>query len=186
MKLTFPNLLTLLRIVLIPVLVAVFFLPYEWRFPLAAGVYALAGITDWLDGYYARRLGETSAFGAFLDPVADKLMVVTALVLLLWADPERLLVVAVIIIIGREITISALREWMSSLGARQHVAVSWLAKLKTALQMLATGLMLYRYDAYDLPIYSIGVWLLYAAAALTLWTMCLYLLAAWPELRRER
>lgn len=186
MKFNLPNILTLLRILLIPVLVVVYFLPYDWMYPLSAGIYALAGVTDWLDGFYARRLGETSAFGAFLDPVADKVMVTTALVLLVSSDQNWLLAIAVIVIIGREITISALREWMSSLGVRQHVAVSWLAKIKTALQMLATGLMLYRYDAYGLPIYAIGLWLLYAAAVLTLWTMTLYLLAAWPELSRSR
>lgn len=186
MRFNLPNILTLIRILLIPVLVVVFFLPYDWMYPLSAGIYFLAGATDWLDGYYARRLGETSAFGAFLDPVADKVMVTTALVLLVWADHNWLLAVAVIVIIGREITISALREWMSSLGVRQHVAVSWLGKVKTALQMLATGLMLYRYDAYGLPIYAIGLWLLYAAAILTLWSMVMYLVAAWPELTRQR
>jgi len=181
-----PNILTLLRILLIPVLVVVYYLPYDWMYPLSAGIYFLAGATDWLDGYYARRLGETSAFGAFLDPVADKVMVTTALVLLVSADQNWLLATAVIVIIGREITISALREWMSTLGVRKNVAVTWLAKIKTALQMLATGLMLYRYDAYGLPIYQIGEWLLYAAAILTLWTMTVYLLAAWPELSRSQ
>ncbi|MGH8370174.1 MAG: CDP-diacylglycerol--glycerol-3-phosphate 3-phosphatidyltransferase [Gammaproteobacteria bacterium] len=186
MKFNLPNTLTLLRVALIPVLVVVFFLPFDWMYPLSAAIYALAGVTDWLDGYYARKLGQTSAFGAFLDPVADKVMVTTALVLLVWADHNWLLAVAVIVIIGREITISALREWMSSLGVRKNVAVSWLGKFKTAAQMLAAGLMLYRYDAYGLPIYTIGLWLLYVAAILTLWSMILYLLAAWPELSRQR
>jgi CDP-diacylglycerol--glycerol-3-phosphate 3-phosphatidyltransferase len=186
MNFNLPNILTLLRIVLIPVLVVVFFLPFDWMYPLSAGIYALAGVTDWLDGYYARRLKQTSAFGAFLDPVADKVMVTTALVLLVWADHNWLLAVAVIVIIGREITISALREWMSTLGVRKNVAVSWLGKFKTAAQMLAAGLMLYRYDAYGLPIYTIGLWLLYVSAVLTLWSMVMYLMAAWPELSRQR
>ena len=185
MKLNLPNLLTLLRILLIPVIVVVFFLPFIWAPQVSALIFALAGITDWLDGYLARRWNETSRFGAFLDPVADKLMVVVALVLILQADPRLALAIPVMIIIGREIAISALREWMAELGASKHVAVTWLGKFKTLVQMVAIVMLLYRYPLPALPVYDIGVVLLLVAAALTLWSMCLYLLAAWPLLRRE-
>lgn len=186
MKFNWPNLLTLLRIALIPVFVVVFYLPYHWASPVTALIFALASITDWFDGWLARRWNETSRFGEFLDPVADKLMVTVALVLTLQADARVVLAIPVIIIIGREITISALREWMAALGARRRVAVSWLGKFKTAVQMLAIVLLLYRYSINGIPIYDIGVALLLIAAALTLWSMSLYLLAAWPELSRER
>ncbi|MHB8425512.1 MAG: CDP-diacylglycerol--glycerol-3-phosphate 3-phosphatidyltransferase [Gammaproteobacteria bacterium] len=185
MTLNWPNLLTMLRLALIPVFVVVFFLPYSWAPPASAIIFALAGITDWLDGYLARKLRQSSRFGAFLDPVADKLMVTVALVLILQADPRLAVAIPVMIIIGREITISALREWMAELGARKHVAVTWLGKFKTAAQMLAIVLLLYRYPIKAVPVYDIGIVLLLLAAALTLWSMCLYLLAAWPELRRE-
>ena len=185
MKLTWPNLLTLLRIALIPVIVLVFFLPYAWSPPVTCAIFALAGITDWLDGYLARRFNESSAFGQFLDPVADKLMVTTALVLLLTYDQTWWLALAVIIIIGREITISALREWMAELGTSRHVAVSFIGKVKTTVQMLAIGFMLFRYPLGQFPSYDVGVALLVIAAGLTLWSMSLYLLAAWPELSRD-
>lgn len=185
MTLNWPNLLTMLRLALIPVFVVVFFLPYSWAPPASAIIFALAGITDWLDGYLARKLRQSSRFGAFLDPVADKLMVAVALVLILQADPRLAVAIPVMIIIGREITISALREWMAELGARKHVAVTWLGKFKTAAQMLAIVLLLYRYPIKAVPVYDIGIVLLLLAAALTLWSMCLYLLAAWPELSRE-
>ena len=186
MNLTLPNLLTLMRIALIPVIVLVFFLPVYWAPPASCAVFALAGITDWLDGYLARRFNAGSRFGAFLDPVADKLMVMAALVLLLSADPRMWLALAVIIIIGREFTISALREWMAELGAGKHIAVSFVGKVKTTVQMLAIGLMLFQYPLGPVPIYDIGVVLLFVSAGLTLWSMCLYLLAAWPELRVDR
>lgn len=186
MKFNSPNALTLLRIALIPVFVVVYYLPFVWAPPASAAIFALAGITDWFDGWLARRWHETSAFGAFLDPVADKLMVVAALVLILQADPRIAMAIPIMIIIGRELTISALREWMAELGARKRVAVSWLGKSKTAAQMLAIVFLLYRYPIKALPIYNIGVGLLVIAAALTLWSMSLYLLAAWPELSRER
>ena len=185
MRFTWPNLLTLLRIALIPVFVMVFLLPYAWAPPVTCAIFALAGITDWLDGYLARRFNESSAFGRFLDPVADKLMVTTALVLLLSYDPRLWLTISVIIIIGREITISALREWMAELGVGRHVAVSFVAKLKTAVQMLAIGLMLFQYPLGPVPIYELGVLLLFVAAGLTLWSMVMYLLAAWPDLSRD-
>ena len=185
MKLTWPNLLTLLRIALIPVFVLVFLLPYAWAPPVTCAIFALAGITDWLDGYLARRFNESSAFGQFLDPVADKLMVATALVLLLSYDPRLWLTISVIIIIGREITISALREWMAELGVGKHLAVSFVGKLKTTVQMLAIGFMLFQYPLGPVPVYAIGVVLLFVAAGLTLWSMVLYLLAAWPDLSRD-
>ena len=185
MRLTWPNLLTLLRIALIPVFVLVFLLPYAWAPPVTCAIFALAGITDWLDGYLARRFNESSAFGRFLDPVADKLMVATALVLLLSYDPRLWLTISVIIIIGREITISALREWMAELGVGKHISVSFVGKVKTTVQMLAIGFMLFQYDLGPIHAYAIGVVLLFAAAGLTLWSMVLYLIAAWPDLSRD-
>jgi CDP-diacylglycerol--glycerol-3-phosphate 3-phosphatidyltransferase len=182
--LNWPNILTLGRIALIPVIMVIFLLPYTWSPPVACLIFAIAGITDWLDGYLARRFNESSAFGRFLDPVADKLMVTTALLLLLAADPRLWLTLAVIVIIGREITISALREWMAEVGAGKHIAVSYLGKLKTTVQMLAIGLMLFQYPLGRVDIYGLGVGMLIVAAGLTLWSMGMYLLAAWPELRK--
>ncbi len=182
--LTWPNILTLTRIALIPVVVLVFFLPYAWSPPVTCLIFALAGITDWLDGYLARRFNESSAFGRFLDPVADKLMVTTALLLLLSDAPSLWLTLAVIIIVGREITISALREWMAEMGRAKQMAVSYVAKVKTTVQMLAIGFMLFQYPLGWFPSYEVGVVMLLLAAGLTLWTMCLYLLAAWPELKK--
>ena len=182
--LTWPNLLTLGRIALIPVIVVVFFLPYPWSPPVTCLIFALAGITDWLDGYLARRFNESSAFGRFLDPVADKLMVSTALLLLMSADSSWWLTVAVIIIIGREITVSALREWMAEMGAAKQVAVSYIGKVKTTVQMLAIGLMLFQYPLGSVDIYELGIGMLVLAAGFTLWSMGIYLLAAWPELSK--
>ncbi len=191
MRWNIPNILTLLRIVLIPVFILAFYLPYSWAPPLATILFILAALTDWLDGYLARRLDQMSAFGAFLDPVADKLMVVSALVLLA-ADPQirtsvinvRLFTVVVIIIIGREITVSALREWMAELGRRARVAVSVIGKLKTISQMMAIPFMIYDKPLWGIPVFQIGEDLLYMAAALTLWSMVVYLKAAWPSLMR--
>ncbi len=184
-----PNLLTLLRIALIPVFILVYYLPFAWAPLLATILFVLAALTDWLDGYLARRLNQTSAFGAFLDPVADKMMVASALMLLA-ADPEvharvldmRLFTVVIIIILGREITVSALREWMAELGNRASVAVSFIGKFKTGSQMLAIPFLLYRQPLVGLPVFKIGEFLLYLAAALTLWSMLAYLKAAWPTL----
>jgi len=184
-KLTSPNLLTLLRIALIPVIVLVFFLPYAWSPPVTCAIFALAGVTDWLDGYLARRFNESSAFGRFLDPVADKLMVATTLLLLLSADPTLWLTLAVMVIIGREIAVSALREWMAEQGSGRHVPVSFTAKVKTTVQMLAIGFMLFRYPLGWFESYEVGVALMLAAAGLTLWSLFLYLLAAWPDLARD-
>jgi CDP-diacylglycerol--glycerol-3-phosphate 3-phosphatidyltransferase len=189
--LTVPNSLTSIRIALIPALVIVYYLPYRWAHPAAALIFALAGLTDWLDGYFARRLGQTSAFGAFLDPVADKLIVATALVLLVEDSASHRAVLSVsitlssAIIIGREITVSALREWMAELGARAHVAVSGVGKLKTTAQMVALILMLYERPIAGLPTYEIGFVSLFVAAGLTLWSMFAYLRIAWPILRAE-
>lgn len=177
-----PNLLTLLRILLIPVLVIVFFLPVSWRNELATVIFVVAALTDLLDGYLARRLGQVSPLGAFLDPVADKLMVAVALILIVQADPIVWTAIPAAVIIGREITISALREWMAELGARSQVAVSEIGKVKTVAQMTAISLMIYRDDFLGLPIYNIGYVLLYLAVILTLWSMLVYLRAAWPQL----
>jgi CDP-diacylglycerol--glycerol-3-phosphate 3-phosphatidyltransferase len=180
-----PNALTLGRIIAVPLVVALFYWGGPWGDPLAALVFILAAITDWIDGYLARRLGVTTPLGEFLDPVADKLMVTTALILLVAHDPHWIIVVSAMVIVGREIAVSALREWMAHLGARAKVAVSWLGKWKTILQMVGLSFMMYRQDLFGLPIYRLGVWLLVIAAALTLWSMVSYMKAAWPELRRS-
>jgi CDP-diacylglycerol--glycerol-3-phosphate 3-phosphatidyltransferase len=180
MKWTLPNMLTLLRIILIPVLVVVFYMPGQWSYQLSAMLFGLAALTDALDGYLARRLKQLSVFGAFLDPVADKLMVAVALVLLVQDNPTVLFVVPACIIIGREIAISALREWMSEIGERTAVAVSVIGKIKTITQMVAILLLLYRVPVGPLPTHAVGLVLLYAAALLTLWSMLVYMRAAWP------
>lgn len=185
---TFPiaNILTMARIVMIPLVVILFYLPYSWSAPAAGLVFGLAAVTDSLDGYLARRLGQTSALGAFLDPVADKLMVAVALVLVASGDPRWFIVVSAIIIIGREITVSALREWMAEIGARAKVAVSNMGKWKTIFQMVGLSFLLYRDDLFGLPIYLLGIVATVAAAALTLSSMIAYLRAAWPDLVRSR
>lgn len=177
-----PNLLTLLRIALIPVFVLVFYIDAPWSNLVSTLVFALAAITDWADGFLARKLGQVSAVGAFLDPVADKLMVAVALVLLVQADPSPWLAVPAAVIIGREITISALREWMAELGARARVAVSVFGKIKTSAQMAALLLLLYGETIGPVPVRDIGYGLLYLAVALTIWSMVDYLRAAWPAL----
>jgi len=187
MPFNLPIALTWLRIVLIPVFVAVYYLPDMWLRPelknwTAMAIFAGAAITDWLDGFLARRMGETSAFGAFLDPVADKLMVAAALILLVQLG--RAEAYLAIIIIGREIAISALREWMAQIGDHGRVAVSSVGKLKTTVQMIAVLLLLYRKPIGAFPTMEVGMGLLLMAVALTLWSMLHYLLAAWPALRR--
>lgn len=174
MKITLPTILTLGRIGLVPVLVLLFYLPFEWSRPAAAIAFALAGFTDWLDGYLARRLDQHSPFGAFLDPVADKIMVAVVLVMLVEDNPSVWLALPAMVIIGREIMISALREWMAELGQRAHVAVSGFGKLKTVAQMLALLLMLYLEPILGLPIYQAGFVLLYLSAVLTLYSMVEY------------
>lgn len=180
-----PNLLTLLRIVLIPVFVVVFYIEATWTSYVAALVFSAAAVTDWLDGHLARRWDQTSPLGAFLDPVADKLMVAVALVLLVQADPRAVLALPAAVIIGREITVSALREWMAEIGARAKVAVSMIGKLKTTAQMVAIILLLLRSTSLPGWLYDLGLWLLYLAAILTLWSMFLYIRAAWPSLMSQ-
>src|SRR5215475_2822645 len=193
---TLPNILTWLRIAAIPLIILLFYLPYHWADPAAGLLFAAAGITDSLDGYLARRLNQTSRLGAFLDPVADKLVVAVALVLLLSKDatplfglpPDRarmLMALTAIVIIGREIAISALREWMAELGQRAKVAVSAIGKFKTILQIIGLSMMLFRWDLFGLPTFSIGFLFTVVAAAFTLLSMFSYLKAAWPELRRH-
>ena len=181
-ELNLPTVLTLIRIALIPLFVVVFFLPFWWARPAAAIIFSLAGITDWLDGYYARKLELTSSFGAFLDPVADKLMVAVALVLIVQTDHRLIISLSAAVIIGREIAISALREWMAELGRRHHVAVTGVAKLKTIFQITALIMMIFKLDLWILPMYPLGSALLVLAAALTLWSMFIYLKAAWESL----
>jgi CDP-diacylglycerol---glycerol-3-phosphate 3-phosphatidyltransferase len=175
-----PNALTIMRIFLIPVLVVVFYLPFKNHLLVAAGIFALAAVTDWLDGYLARRLGQMTAFGAFLDPVADKLMVAIALVLLVERHDTVLFTMAACVIIGREIVISALREWMAELGERTSVAVSYIGKIKTAFQMVAiTGLLAVEPATDESWVIALCYIVLYSAAVLTLWSMFIYLQAAW-------
>ena len=175
-----PNILTVARILLVPVFAVVFYLPFTWA-PLAcAAIFTLAAATDWADGFLARRLSQVSTFGAFLDPVADKLMVAVALVLLVQHDPTPWIAIPAAIIVCREIVVSALRELMAELGQRTTVAVATIGKVKTVAQMAALLLMLYRHDFGSIPVYWIGTMLLYVATALTIWSMVVYLHAAWP------
>jgi CDP-diacylglycerol--glycerol-3-phosphate 3-phosphatidyltransferase len=178
-----PNTLTVIRILLIPVFILVFYLPYQWTHAAAAGLFALGAVTDWLDGYLARKLDQISRFGAFLDPVADKLLVAVALVLLVQSDPRAWLAITAAIIIGREIAVSALREFMAEMGQRSQVKVASVGKIKTMAQMLAIILMTYRVPVGEVPVYAIGYVLLVIAAGLTLWSMFVYLRAAWPSLK---
>ena len=179
--LTIPNFLTLLRVSLIPILVLVFYLPFKFSYMAAAIIFAIAAFTDWLDGYLARKLKQFSEFGRFLDPVADKLIVAVALVLLVENHCTLLLSIPAIIIISREIVISALREWMAEIGKRTHVAVSYIGKVKTGFQMAAITLLLSQPLSFFNPIIIIGYVFLYLAAALTLWSMYLYLKASKDE-----
>lgn len=172
--------LTWFRIAAVPLVVLAFFSSLSWARPLAAILFLLAAVTDWLDGYLARRLGQTSSFGAFLDPVADKIMVTTALILLVQSDPRVLIAVLAMIIIGREIAVSALREWMAELGARHRVSVSGYGKLKTTMQMIGLCGMLFEQSIGRLPVYDLGVAFLVLAAGLTVWSMFGYIRAAWP------
>lgn len=185
-----PNILTLLRIALIPFFVLSFYLDVNNANVITTVLFALAAATDWLDGYLARRMGVTSAFGAFLDPVADKLMVAAALILIVDNNPTQhsgvWLALPAVVIVGREITISALREWMAEIGASAKVAVSMVGKVKTSAQMLALVLLIYREPVASVSAAEVGLWLLYVAAALTLWSMVLYLRAAWPALNAEQ
>ncbi|PTQ74026.1 CDP-diacylglycerol--glycerol-3-phosphate 3-phosphatidyltransferase [Pseudomonas sp. GV071] len=180
-----PNLLTVLRVLLIPIFLLLFYLPVSWSYLAASAVFAVAAATDWLDGYLARRWEQSTPFGAFLDPVADKLMVAVALVVLVEEHHTIWLTVPAAIIIGREIVISALREWMAELGARAHVAVSNLGKWKTAAQMLALVILLASPPSETVRV-LLGFGLLIIAAGLTLWSMVHYLIAAWPHLNPNK
>jgi CDP-diacylglycerol--glycerol-3-phosphate 3-phosphatidyltransferase len=187
MPLNIPNLLTWARILLIPLFVGVFYAPLHWvssaeQNLFATVIFVAAAITDWFDGWLARKLEQTTAFGAFLDPVADKLMVAAALLVLLQMD--RADAIVSFVIIGREITISALREWMAKVGAAKSVAVSFIGKIKTTAQMVAIPLLLYNDSVLSIDAHRVGVWLLNVAAVLTLWSMIYYLKKAWPLLTR--
>ncbi len=189
MQWNIPNILTVLRIVLIPVFVGLFYLPdgtlsAHDRNVFATAIFWLAAVTDWLDGYLARRLNQTSAFGAFLDPVADKLMVAAALIVLV--EFERVGAVIALIIIGREIAISALREWMAAIGERKNVAVAMIGKLKTVFQMLAILFLLFADPLWGLSMQLVGTVLIYIAAFLTLLSMAYYLKAAWPQMMAKK
>ncbi|HEY4530820.1 MAG TPA: CDP-diacylglycerol--glycerol-3-phosphate 3-phosphatidyltransferase [Luteimonas sp.] len=193
MKLTLPTWLTLLRILMIPVLVLTFYLPWQWSNFASAGVFALAAFTDWLDGWIARRYGLSSAFGAFLDPVADKLMVATALFLIVQGHPTPWMAFWAAVIVGREIAVSALREWMAEIGQRATVKVATIGKVKTVVQMGALLCLLYAVTPdknpprpqpwMGEPVFHVGDWMLAVAALLTLWSAALYLRAAWPALK---
>ena len=182
-----PNILTLLRIIAVPIFVIIYYLPWTESHFWSTFIFCAAAITDWADGYLARKLEQTSAFGAFLDPVADKLMVVMALILIVERNPtpfpDITLTFACIIIIGREIVISALREWMAGIGERAQVAVSIIGKIKTLVQMFAIPFLVYQYDIGAFPTAEIGFILIWIAAILTLWSMLIYLKAAWPILK---
>jgi len=178
-----PNILSLLRIALIPVLIGCYFLPTESAAIWATIIFAIASLTDWLDGYLARKWNQTSPFGAFIDPVADKLIVAIALVLVLYKTPEWYVLIPVVVIIGREITVSALREWMAEVGQRNAVKVSFVGKLKTAFQMVSIGCLIFHNPLFGLPIFEIGISLLYVASALTISSMWSYLKAAWPIMK---
>lgn len=181
--LNLPNILSLLRIFLIPVLVILFLLPHESATVWATVVFVIAAVTDWMDGYLARKWNQTSPFGAFIDPVADKLIVVVALIMILFKSPTWIILIPVILIISRELIVSALREWMAELNARNLVKVSNMGKWKTTFQMIAIGCLIFYKPLLGLPIFEIGVALLYVAAWLTLLSMFHYLQAAWPLLR---
>ena len=188
--LNIPNILTLARIALIPVFLLVAYWPPAvgvaehdtnmTRHIILTAIFVVAAVTDWFDGYLARSLNQTSAFGRFLDPVADKLMVAAALIVLVQWQPSISMAFAAIVIISREITISALREWMAELGARTNVAVSTVGKYKTAFQMIAISVFLLNWQLLD----TLAYLLLYTAVILTLWSMFIYLKAAWPYLKQ--
>ncbi len=189
MRINLPTWLTLFRVALLPVMVVVFYLPFHGHNITAAVVFMLAAFTDWLDGYLARRLNMTSAFGAFLDPVADKLMVAVTLFLLVESHrggwPGIVMAVTAAIIVGREISISALREWMAEIGMRSTVRVAFIGKLKTAMQMIALVVLIVQHDAEALRLYHVGEGLLVIAGILTIWSGFYYLRAAWPLLRGD-
>ncbi|MGD2170652.1 MAG: CDP-diacylglycerol--glycerol-3-phosphate 3-phosphatidyltransferase [Gammaproteobacteria bacterium] len=185
MKITVPTAVTLFRIALIPLFVLVFYLPFGWAHIAATAIFGFASVTDWVDGYLARTMQQESSFGAFLDPVADKLMVVVVIVLLVEAHPSIFVALPSVVIVAREISISALREWMAQIGSSATVKVSWIGKSKTMLQMIALGFMIFAEPLAGLPIFQIGLVTFYVAAVLTLVSMVNYLRAAWPEIARH-
>jgi len=178
-----PNLLTLFRLLLIPVFVVLFYLPYKWSYLASALVFALAAFTDWLDGYLARKLDQSTSFGAFLDPVADKVMVAVVLVLMVERYATLAFALAAAVIVARELLISALREWMAELGQRAKVAVSMIGKVKTVFQMAAILILLAVIPEHGHPMKQVGFACLYIAVGLTLWSAFIYLRAAWPLLK---
>ncbi len=183
LPLSLPNLLTGFRILMIPVLVLVFYLlPMDVRYLAAAFVFSIASLTDWLDGYLARSMGQTTPFGAFLDPVADKLLVAVALILLVEVHASALLAIPALVIVGREIVVSALREWMSQYSDLGGVKVSMIAKVKTGFQMTAIIVLLSQPPSLDNLLVILGFLLLYVAAGLTLYSMAQYIELAWPDL----
>jgi len=177
-----PTLLTLLRVALIPVLAIFFYLPWEYSNIATTFIFFIAGVTDWLDGYLARKMGVETKFGAFLDPVADKIMVAFILVLLVEAEASIWMTLPAAIIIGREITISSLREWMAEIGQRATVKVSQIGKWKTSAQMLAIACLLYREEISGVSMQLVGLVMLYIAAILTIWSMMSYLRAAFSSM----
>ena len=183
MRITLPTLITLFRILLIPLFVVVFYLPFWWANIAATAIFIVASVSDWVDGYLARSMQQESSFGAFLDPVADKLMVVVVIVLLVEANPSIYIALPSVVIVAREISISALREWMAQLGASATVKVSFVGKTKTVAQMLALGFMIFSEPFLGLPIFEIGLAIYYVAAILTIVSMIIYLRAAWPVIK---
>ena len=186
MKLNLAIILTLFRIAAIPAVVVCFYSPMPDARPIAAILFGIAAVTDFIDGWVARRFGQHSRFGEFLDPVADKLMVAIVLVMLVQAQSGWFEDIIAMIIIGREITISALREWMATIGERANVKVSFAGKLKTTLQMFGIAFMVYQHDLFGIPIYTVGFVLLVAAAVMTIWSMFFYLKAAWPFIMADQ
>jgi CDP-diacylglycerol--glycerol-3-phosphate 3-phosphatidyltransferase len=194
-----PNILTILRIAVIPFLVLVFYLPVSWGHTAAAIIFAIASFTDWLDGYLARSLKQFTRLGAFLDPVADKLMVSIALVLIVgepqfqyfrlssgdYSVPIAMITIPAAIIVSREIVVSALREWMAEIGKRTSIRVSYLGKVKTAVQMISLIILLFCNPKTNPYIAILGYFLLYIAAVLTMWSMVIYIKVAWPEFKEQ-
>lgn len=192
-----PNILTLIRVLVIPFIVLFYYLPYHWAHPVAAGIFIVACLTDWLDGYLARTLQLSTRFGAFLDPVADKVMVCIVLILVVgepqfqfislsktvWTVPGFIMTLPAAIIVSREIIVSALREWMAEIGSRTSVAVSHLGKIKTTIQMVALAFLLYCDASTQASMVITGYIFLYLAAVLTIWSMMIYLRAAWPMMQ---
>jgi CDP-diacylglycerol--glycerol-3-phosphate 3-phosphatidyltransferase len=185
MKITLPTAITLFRVALIPLFVVVFYLPFSWANIAATSIFFVASVSDWVDGYLARIMKQESSFGAFLDPVADKLMVVVIIILLVEAHPSIYVALPSVIIVAREISISALREWMAQLGSTTTLQVSFIGKAKTVAQMFALGFMIFSEPLMGLPIFQIGLVLYYWAAFLTIVSMIIYLRAAWPVITRH-